>query len=367
MMLAGERGRALVDRILAFSRSGVGERVAVPVEEVVRETLALFAAQLPPGIVIEDRLNADRAAVLGDATQIHQVLMNLMTNAAQAMSAGGTLRVSLNSVGVEAPRVVVTGTVAARDYVVLEVADTGSGIAPKVLERIFDPFFTTKEVGVGTGLGLSLVHGIVTGLGGVIDVTTTVGKGTVFTVYLPRAGDVIAPSRLTKRVEPRTRQGGHERILVVDDEESLVRLVTQTLSELGYTPVGFTVSAAAIDAFLADPEQFDALITDESMPGTSGSDLIRKVRAFRPTLPILLVSGYLGTAVIQRAMEAGASEVLKKPLSARLLATTLDRVLHPPTAPPANDISASRRDEPASKQRRKSISSPLRAQSTRRS
>jgi PAS domain S-box-containing protein len=154
IMIAGERGRALVDRILAFSRSGVGERVAVHVEGVVRETLALFAAKLPPGIVIEDRLDAGRAAVMGDATQIHQVLMNLATNAVQAMPSGGTLRVSLDRVSADASRVATTGTLAARDYVVLEVADTGSGIPPEILERIFDPFFSTKEVGVGTGLGL---------------------------------------------------------------------------------------------------------------------------------------------------------------------------------------------------------------------
>ena len=195
-----------------------------------------------------------------------------------------------------------TGTVAARDYVVLEVADTGSGIAPKVLERIFDPFFTTKEVGVGTGLGLSLVHGIVTGLGGAIDVATTVGKGSVFTVYLPRAGDVIAASKPQRSARNRGRGAAvTSAILVVDDEESLVRLVTETLTEVGYTPVGFTASAAALDAFLADPEQFDAVITDESMPGTSGSDLIRKMRAIRPTIPILLMSGYLSPAVVRSA------------------------------------------------------------------
>ena len=135
---------------------------------------------------------------------------------------------------------------AAREYVVLEVADTGSGIPPEILERIFDPFFTTKEVGVGTGLGLSLVHGIVTGLGGVIDVATVVGKGTVFTVYLPLAGDVAAPIKPRKRAQPRTRRGGDERILVVDDEESLVKLVTETLTELGYTTTGFTASASAL-------------------------------------------------------------------------------------------------------------------------
>jgi CheY-like chemotaxis protein len=281
------------------------------------------------------------------------------------MPSCGTLRVSLDRASVDAPRVVVTGTVMARDYVVLKVADTGHGIPPEILERIFDPFFTTKEVGVGTGLGLSLVHGIVTGLGGVIDVATNVGKGSVFTVYLPRTGDVTSRERSAKRVEPETLRG-HERILVVDDEESLVRLVTETLTELGYTTTGFTVSTAALVAFLADPEQFDAVITDESMPGTSGSELIRKMRAIRPTIPILLVSGYLSTAVVRGAREAGATEVLKKPLSARQLAASLDRLLHTAKAPQAKEIALSTLADPVVKQRRRTSASPSRARPTRR-
>jgi len=166
------------------------------------------------------------------------------------------------------------------------------------------------------------------GLGGAIDVATTVGKGSVFTVYLPRAGDVATNvGEPKRRAQPATRRGERQRVLVVDDEESLVRLATQTLTELGYTPVGFTASATAVEAFLADPQRFDAVITDESMPGTSGSDLIRKMRAIRPEIPIVLVSGYLNAALVQRAWEAGADEVLKKPLSARDLATSLARVL----------------------------------------
>jgi nitrogen-specific signal transduction histidine kinase/FixJ family two-component response regulator len=366
IMIAGERGRALVDRVLAFSRSGVGERVAVQVEDVARETLEVFVAQAPPGIAIDDRLHAGDAAVMGDATQIHQVLMNLVTNAVQAMPSGGTLRVSLDRARVEAARAATTGTVAAREYVVLGVADTGSGIRPEILESIFDPFFTTKEIGVGTGLGLSLVHGIVTGLGGVIDVASIVGKGSVFTVYLPLAGDVSAPIKPRKRAQPRTHRGGDERILVVDDEESLVNLVTETLTELGYTTTGFTASTSALAAFLADPEQYDAVITDESMPGTSGSDLIRKMRAVRSTMPILLVSGYLTPGVVRNAMEAGASEVLKKPLSSRLLAASLDRVLHDAAAPRAKDAAPSATRDPAAKQRRRAMAPPSRARPTRR-
>src|SRR5262249_23959236 len=163
IMIAGERGNALVERVLAFSRSGIGERAAVHVEKVVRETLALFAAKLPRYIVVEQRLRAGRAAVMGDPTQIHEVLMNLLANAVQAMPSGGKLRVSLKRIRLEAARVATSGPITARDYFVIDVADSGSGIPPEIFERIFDPFFTTKEVGVGTGLGLSLVHGIVTG------------------------------------------------------------------------------------------------------------------------------------------------------------------------------------------------------------
>ena len=326
VLAAGERGRALVDRVLAFSRAGTAERVAVHVEEVVREALDLVAARSPQGIVVETALHAGRAAMQGDPTQVHQLLMNLATNALQAMPSGGTLRVSLRSARADAARVATIGTIAAADYIVLEVADTGTGIPPEILDRIFDPFFTTKEVGVGTGLGLSLVHGIVMQVGGAIDVASTVGSGTTFTVYLPRAGDATDQGAHTDQVVP---LGAGQRVLVVDDEEPLVRLATETLEGLGYVPVGFTSSAAALEAFRADPKAFDAVITDERMPGISGATLIREVRGIRRSVPIVLVSGYVGGLVASRAYNCGANEVLRKPLSARELATSLARVLDP--------------------------------------
>ena len=324
IMTAGERGRALVERILAFSRSSVDERVAVHVERVAREALDQLAAKLPADVTIAPRLRAGRAAVLGDATQVHQVLMNLATNAVQAMPSGGTLRVRLEAARVDERRVATTGTVEAGDYVVLEVADAGVGIQPDILERIFDPFFTTREVGVGTGLGLSLVHSIVTELGGAINVASAPGAGSTFTVYLPRAGDAIEVSESEMPDLPR---GNDERVLVVDDEEPLVRIATETLTELGYRPVGFTSSSAALEAFRADPLGFDAVITDERMPGMSGSTLIREVRGIRAGIPTMLMSGYLGGTVSVRAREAGADELLQKPLSGRELATSLARVL----------------------------------------
>jgi PAS domain S-box-containing protein len=324
IITAGERGRALVERILAFSRSGVGERVAVHVEKIVDEALDLLAASLPGGVAVERRLRAGRAAVLGDPTQVHQVLMNLATNAVQAMPSGGTLRVSLEALWHDAQRVATVGTLAAGEYVVLEVADSGSGIPTEILERIFDPFFTTKEVGVGTGLGLSLVHGIVSELGGAIDVASTVGEGSVFSVYLPRAGEAASDRERDEFEAPR---GNRQQVLIVDDEALLVTLATETLAELGYIPSGFTSSTAALAAFCADPARFDAVITDERMPGMSGSALIREIRKVRRTIPILLVSGYARGAVMRGALESGADEVLKKPLSARELATSLARVL----------------------------------------
>jgi signal transduction histidine kinase len=190
IMAAGERGRMLVERMLAFSRNDVGERVAVHVEAVVREALDVVAAGLPQGVSLEATLKAGRARAHCDAAQVREMVMNLATNAIQAMPSGGSLRVKLEILAVGTARVATIGTLGVGQYIVLEVADTGTGIAPEVVERIFDPFYTTKDVNVGTGLGLSLVHGVVTDIGGAIDVASQPGQGSVFTVYLPRSGDV---------------------------------------------------------------------------------------------------------------------------------------------------------------------------------
>jgi len=321
---AGERGRALVERVLAFSRSSARERIAVNVEKVVIESLNLLSASLPRNVKVKSSLSAGRAAMLGDPTQVHQIVMNLVTNAVQAMRSGGTVRVSFAVEAVAAPRTPTVGNLASGEYLVLRVADDGEGIPAKALSRIFDPFFTTKEVGVGTGLGLSLVHGIVANIGGAIDVATEVGKGSEFTVYLPRSGDAEESAQSEAAGAPR---GNRERVLIVDDEEPLVRLTTRTLTELGYRPVGFTSSAAALEVFRADPARFDAVITDERMPGMSGVALIGELRAIRPGMPILLVSGHAGGTVVDRAYGAGADEVLSKPLASNELAAALARVL----------------------------------------
>jgi len=185
IMAAGDRARSLIDRILAFSRRGTWERAPVHLQAVVQEALELLPVHLPPGTHIEARFNARGAVVLGDATQMHQVATNLFVNGIQAMADGGTLSVNLSSKQIDTPTVLTVGTLAVGRHVLLQVTDCGTGIEPEVFAKLFEPFFTTKSRGVGTGLGLAIVHQIVTELGGAIDVRTTPGCGSTFSVYLP--------------------------------------------------------------------------------------------------------------------------------------------------------------------------------------
>jgi PAS domain S-box-containing protein len=323
VMHAAERAKLLVERILGFSRSGLGDQVLVNVQSVVNETLELLAASLPNGIRLETHLAAGNAAVIGDPTYLHQVTMNLCTNALQAMGPGGVLTVATDRRQVSAQKTLLRGSLMAGEYICLSVGDTGSGIAPDALERIFDPFFTTKHVGEGTGLGLSLVHGIVADLGGAIDVITSVGVGTRFEIWLPIKGEAEVRAEPARSV-PR---GTGESVMIVDDEQSLVELAEEVVAGLGYEPVGFLSSNAALAAFRADPERFDAVITDETMPELTGSELAAHIRALRPALPILLMSGRASAPLIARAEEMGINEVLRKPLHAREIAEALARAL----------------------------------------
>ncbi len=323
-MSAGMRAKALVERILAFSRSGMGERVPVHVQSVVAEVLDTIAGSLPDGVQLERQLAAGDAAVLGDPTQLHQVVMNLCTNAAQAIRSEGLIEVTIDTVELNEARVVTTSSLPGGCYVRLRVSDSGAGIDHKVLERIFDPFFTTKEVGVGTGLGLSLVHGIVTDLGGGVDVDSQPGIGSTFTVYLPRQGNVAAPARIDAPVA----QGAGQTILLVDDEPALVRLGEEMLAELGYEPVGFTSSRAALQEFSVSPERFDAVLTDESMPEMTGTELTAALRRIRPEIAILLMTGFASPEITARARSVGVNDVLAKPMVSRDIARSLASALH---------------------------------------
>jgi PAS domain S-box-containing protein len=324
VMHAAERAQILIERILGFSRSGLGDRAPVNVQFVIEEALELLEASLPAGIRLERKIQSGNSAVIGDATYLHQVAMNLCTNAVQAMEQGGTLRVILESLEVHESRALSRGLLHPGSYVRLIVSDTGVGIAPAVLERMFDPFFTTKGVGRGTGLGLSLVHGIVSDLGGAIDVTTKAGEGTTFEIWLPVAGETAVPPLEAAGPLPR---GKGESVMIVDDERPLVALAEEITAQLGYEPVGFDSSRAALEAFSADPQRFDAVLTDEAMPDLVGTELAFEIRRLRPSIPIILMSGYGGAQLTNRAAEIGVKEVLRKPLHRRDLAESLARAL----------------------------------------
>jgi len=321
---AAERAKSLVERILGFSRSGLGERVPVHVQAITEETLELLVASLPAGIRLERQLLAGSAAVIGDATQLHQVVMNLCTNALQAMQNGGVLSVLLDRVDLNEPYSLSRGTLASGPHLRLTVSDTGGGIRPDVFERMFDPFFTTKGVGEGTGLGLSVVHGIVTDLGGAIEVTSTAGHGTTFEIWLPVAGETAQSPREQSRELPRGRGAA---VMIVDDEPALVALTEEMLADLGYEPVGFNSSVAALQTFRDHPQRFDLILTDEAMPDLAGTELAREIRQVAPAVPIILMSGYGGSQLAQRAAAIGVREVLRKPLQRRDLAESLARVL----------------------------------------
>ena len=333
VMQAAGRAKTLVDRILGFSRSGLGERVPVNVQSIIEETLELLRPSLPAGIRLVTRLEAGNTAVIGDATHLHQVAMNLCTNAMQAMEHGGVLEVILERVESSERRPHLRGSaLPPGPYLRLLVGDTGTGIPPEVCERMFDPFFTTKTVGEGTGLGLSLVHGIVTDLGGAIDVTTSVGAGTRFEIWLPVSGEIGKPDAEADREPP---HGTGETILIVDDESQLVSLTEELLAGLGYEPVGFGSSRAALEAFRANPQRFDLILTDEAMPDLIGTEFAREIRLVNPSIPIILMSGHGGSPLAMRAGAIGINEVLRKPLQRRDLAESLARVLQDSHSIPA--------------------------------
>jgi len=318
ILLAGERGKSLVGKILAFSRNSTAAKEPVQVQLVVQETLKLLAATLPSDIELMADLNGGQASILGETTQVHQIVMNLATNAVQAMKGGGRLKVSLTLEESAAQE----QESQAIGHVLLKVEDTGGGIAPHILDKIFDPFFTTKSASGGSGLGLSLVHGLVQDLGGSVSVSSVIAQGATFTVRLPRCDDA--------RTEPTApfsvlRPGSGERVLVVDDEEPLVELMQTLLRRLGYEPDCYTSSIEALVAFTQAPGSFDIVITDERMPDVSGSELVQKIRALRQDIPVLLISGNPPPAGDDPLSEPDT--VLRKPISMSQLAERVAELL----------------------------------------
>ena len=320
---AAARGKQLVQGILAFGRGNHRTRAPVRIREVVEEALALLEPSVGPHAQVDRILDAADAAVIGDPTQLYQVVMNLCTNALQAIERQGVVTVMLTCEKVEKSLALSHGTLANGNYVRLVVSDTGIGITPAAFQRLFEPFFTTKEAGKGTGLGLPLVQAIVADLGGAINVVTQPGNGSTFTVWLPAVIQAPAPETETSCELPR---GKGQVVMVVDDDSLLMVAAQEMLAALGYQPAGFPSGAAALKVLRAEPERFDVVLIDEVMPQLSGIALAGEIRERLPEIPILLMSGYSGRDLTRRAQRAGVDAVLRKPFLSRDIAEAIARV-----------------------------------------
>jgi signal transduction histidine kinase/CheY-like chemotaxis protein len=324
VLLAGKRARDLVQQILMFSRQTKQQRQPVQLQQLIKESLGMLRASLPATITIQQHLDEYTPPVLADTTQMHQVLMNLCTNAEYAMRAsGGTLAVHLQSLTVDGAFAAAHPMLAAGPCVRLMIRDTGSGMPPEVVERIFEPFFTTKGVGEGTGMGLAVVHGIVANHGGAIAVDSVLGQGTTFAVYLPCMPATVD----TPEAAEIPLQRGQGRVLLVDDEPSLVRLGQNMLASLGFEVVASTNALEALETFQATPDRFDLVITDQTMPAMTGVAFTHTIRHIRPDIPIILCTGYSHTINADTAAAYGIDAFLFKPIALPKLAQTIHAVL----------------------------------------
>ena len=317
VITGANRAKDLVKQILTFSRQSENETILIELAPIVKEALKLLRASLPSTIAIEDHIQAGCGNVLADPSQIHQVLMNLCTNAYHAMrDHGGILKVSLESCQVSETIPIGIPPLAAGEYVRITVSDTGCGMDTHTLERIFEPFYTTKKVGEGTGLGLSVVHGIVKSHNGTITVQSDVGIGTAFDVYLPR----VQSSREKHVREEVPVVGGNERILIVDDEPEVAEVLKDVLEELfGYSVTVRTNSLDALAFLRRQPNRFDLVIADLTMPHLTGDQLAREVGTIRKDLPVILMTGFSEEFNDERCRQLGiAGFLLKPPLSSEL-------------------------------------------------
>ena len=285
----------------------------------------MLRATIPSSIQIRHDIRPRTSAVLADPTQIHQVLMNLVTNASHAVQeiSAGSIEITLNDETLDKKSAAIHPDLKPGHYVVLKVKDNGVGIPPGIIERIFDPFFTTKETGKGTGMGLAVVHGIAKSHGGAITVESKVGAGSTFTVYFPALEKAAARSE--DEFEPIARGTG--RILFVDDEEALASMGQIMLEKLGYEVDVMTRSLDALDAFRANPQKYDLVITDYTMPGMTGMALSEELLKTRPDIPIILCTGYSDVTTPEMVKAAGIRELLMKPFVRAQLAHAVNNVL----------------------------------------
>ncbi len=323
---ATHRAKELVKQILAFSRQAEAEHIPLQPALIVKEAVKMLRASLPTTIDLRQDIDAQTGLVLADPTQIHQVLVNLCTNAFHAMEeTGGILTISLKSTFLTREDLSCEQWVQPGAFVQLSIADTGPGIAPEIQKKMFDPYFTTKEVGKGTGMGLAIIHGIVKSYKGFVTCLSGPDNGTVFHVYLPVIGEPVLLEVESPPSEP--AQLGNEHILFIDDEDILAEMGKVMLERLGYRVTVRKNSLEALNTFLNQPERYDLVITDQTMPGMTGIDLARRMLQIRPGMPIILCTGYSSLISEDKAKSLGIKGFAMKPLAKKDIAAIIRKVL----------------------------------------
>lgn len=320
----GHRAKDLVQQILAFSRQHEAKRVPLQPGSIVKEAIKMLRPSLPTTIEIEQQIFPVERLVEADPTQIHQVVMNLCTNAFHAMEeTGGVLTISVQEVVLCEEDLANDPIAQAGNFVQLSIGDSGPGIDSDIRDKIFDPYFTTKETGRGTGMGLSIVHGIVTSNGGFISLVSEAGKGTVFHVHFP----VIDKKESVEQNTVEHIPTGSDRILLIDDEKILAQMGKDMLERLGYHVTVSINSVEAFKIFQDQPDNFDLVITDQTMPRMTGLEVAQKMIDIRPDIPIILCTGYSTIVSEEKAKSLGVKEFAFKPLSKKDLARLIRRVL----------------------------------------
>ena len=323
---AALRGKDLVQQILTFSREVDFEKKPIQLQPIIAEALNLLKASFPPSVEIKQQLDPKIGTVLADPTQIHQIVMNLCTNANHAMmKTGGILEVKLDAIKVDQKSAEKIPGLKKGDYIRLTISDTGYGMDIKTKERIFEPFFTRKEVGSGSGLGLSVVHGIINNYGGAIIVDSSPGKGTTFTIYLPKYGeDTLGSSKSDKKPVK-----GDEHILFVDDEPEIIFMGKKMLENLGYKVTIKSDSISALEEFKNNPDKYSLLVTDQSMPNYTGTELASLMKDIRPGFKAIIITGFADNISKEELAQSGISEVILKPMRlddfSKIIRTVLDR------------------------------------------
>ncbi len=321
---ASDRAKNLVNQILTFSRQGNHKPKPVQISPIIKEAVKFLRASLPATIEIHRNIRTVPDMVLADATQIYQALINLCTNAAHAMrDNGGILEIILKNVDIDAGVAAQYPELKAGPFLRLTVSDTGHGMNREVRERMFDPFFTTKGPSEGTGMGLAVVYGIVKSYKGAIKVKSEPGKGSAFQIFFPEFNEAVTPE--IEALEP--IPGGSEQILFVDDEQVLAKLAQKILQKLGYKVVVKTDPAEALETFRAQPDRFDLVITDQTMPHMTGETLAGELMRIRKDVPIILCTGFSNAISEEKAMSVGIREFVTKPFAFRQLAQSIRRLL----------------------------------------